>query len=79
MKSVAGLDWPIGYGAEMPLDMLGVARIPDADPVRQIGHERLGRARLRRPGRSGGRGAGGAARVAERFADSSGYARSMRQ
>jgi thiol-disulfide isomerase/thioredoxin len=28
VKSIAGLDWPIGYGAQIPLDILGVHEYP---------------------------------------------------
>jgi thiol-disulfide isomerase/thioredoxin len=28
VKSIAGLDWPIGYGAQLPLDVLGVHEFP---------------------------------------------------
>ena len=28
VESVAGLDWPIGYGAEVPMDMMGVTALP---------------------------------------------------
>jgi thiol-disulfide isomerase/thioredoxin len=28
IESVAGLDWPIGYGADVPMDMMGVTALP---------------------------------------------------
>ena len=28
VKSIPGMDWPIGYGAQMPLEVLGVYEFP---------------------------------------------------